>query len=90
METTKNLTLVLRQFILETSKLDITSVDYEDEVVEGPSKTSPDNGKTLTSASFVINADDDTPSGVPCRRRWRITVEMVEDSRADDKCYETR
>lgn len=84
METTKTLAQKLRDIIVSDSlevwvgchsqvmDFDITSVDGS--LTEVSDK----------SARFEVTCDDQTPAGVPCRRRFLVKVEMVEDSTADD------
>jgi hypothetical protein len=81
MESTNNIAAKILNYLEHTKDLDITgtSVNIEEE----PSKSSPDNRRPLTCASLEVM--DEGGRGDTYRRRWKITVQMLEDTRSDDE-----
>lgn len=66
---------LLRAIQTDAVELDVTSTDEDVENVQAFS----------TAKCFSVQCDYVKPEGnVPARKVWRVTVELVEDSSADD------
>lgn len=79
METARSIAEKLLQPFLDQEEtdnppFDITSVSH---AVSGSITGSP--------CGFDMTYDYETSKGVPARKRWRVSVTLVEDSTADDE-----